>query len=194
MQPVTSPAVTTQRDELVLVSRLQLGEAAQSCGDANELAGARSSRPRPRSLGTLFCYSSATGDPEMRRDRYGLLPVSRGGCVDIYARPGELPVTLPFQVLATLAGAGGLWQVSISPAIFPGFYNVSQISSTDGATVYQLVSDVRGLSLPGLLFRLASKIFRMANIQRTRLLPYSFKTRRHCRMSHWVPRKTSPFI
>ena len=129
-----------------LIARLQIGEAGQSCGGAtNLLAYIKGQQAFAR---TLFYSFVGAGDPEMRRDRYGLLPVSSGGCVDIYARPADLPVTLPIQMVATLIAAGGIWQVSVSNTALPGFYSVQQVVSANN-TVCSVLSVVRGLSFTG---------------------------------------------
>lgn len=82
------------------------------------------------------------GDPEMFRDRHGVVPISGGGRVDIYAKTEALPRQIDLRktcVLVARAGAAYVWQTTISRDDAPGFYDV--------ATVRRLTdpSDIAGL-------------------------------------------------
>ena len=135
-----------------LLARLQTGPAAKSIGGAvNYLAFIQSQAEFARTLAYSFV---GIGDPEMKRDRYGLLPISRGGCIDVYARPAELPLTLPIQLTAVYVGSG-TWQVAVANNVFPGFYSATKITNTTDAptvTGFEITSDIRGNSFTGTLF------------------------------------------
>lgn len=98
------------------------------------------------------------GDPEMYRDRHGLLPISTGNCADWYVRTAELPVRTSLSKTAVFLGRDaesgeGIWQFSVGREDLPGFYDVVLVRP-EGATATsgscRIVEDVRGYDVSDL--------------------------------------------
>jgi len=135
-----------------LLQRLQLGIAAKVMqGRVNIEALIKS---QSAFEDTLKYSIVGYGNPEMLRDQHGIIPISSGGRIDIYARTSPLPQTLALTKNATYMAAtadGGIWQFSIDKDDAPGFYEVVQVilpSDPADTSGFEITSDVRGLDLP----------------------------------------------
>ena len=94
-------------------------------------------------------------NPEMQRDQHGIIPMSGGGRVDIYARTRQLPQNITLRKTAVLVeklAAGSVWQAAVERDDAPGFYEVTQVlrplDSVDMAG-FEVTMDVRGFDLSG---------------------------------------------
>ncbi len=134
-----------------LVHRLQEGIAAKTWSNRTNIIALIKSRPDY--AGTIAYSIVGHGQAEMRRDQHGILPISAGGKVDVYARTSLLPVDVVVAATATLIAKtadGGIWQFSIDADTHPGFYEVTGIFPSTGSssgTGFEVVEDIRGYDL-----------------------------------------------
>jgi hypothetical protein len=135
-----------------LLKRLQLGVAAKVMQGRTNIKALLKEQSLFKD--TLDYSIVGYGNPEMMRDQHGIIPISSGGRIDIYARTATLPQAISMLKTATLVketADGGVWQFSIGKDDAPGFYEVEQIILTgDAANTggFEIVADVRGLDLP----------------------------------------------
>ena len=93
------------------------------------------------------------GDAEMTRDQHGIVPISAGGRIDIYARTDKLPRRTAFTKTATLvqkAAAGGIRQFTRGRDDLPGFYDVTQIILPDDpldTAGFEITEEIRGFDM-----------------------------------------------
>ena len=93
------------------------------------------------------------GDAEMTRDQHGIVPISAGGRIDIYARTDKLPRRTAFTKTATLVqktAAGGIWQFTLGRDDLPGFYDVTQIILPDDpldTAGFEITEEIRGFDM-----------------------------------------------
>lgn len=132
-----------------LTERVQTGIACRSVADRVSM-GATLYAEWPETVSHSII---GAGDPEMRRDQHTIFPGSFGGCIDWYIRSAELPTRTLLEREATLVeveGTGhGIWQISISRDLVPGFYDVYKIAlpGVDVVGTFEIVSDTRGRDL-----------------------------------------------
>lgn len=90
------------------------------------------------------------GDSAMLRDRHNIFQMSTGGCVDIYVKTEEYPITTAITYSATLVNkTTGTWQMTFDRTQYPGMYNVEYIRPVGDATLgsYTILSQTKSLDL-----------------------------------------------
>jgi hypothetical protein len=134
-----------------LLAKLQAGLAVKAWSNRVTIDAALRDMPAFRRI--LQTSIVGAGDPEMLRDKHGLLPVAMFGRVDLYARTQELPSSVTLIKAATLVrktADGGIWQFSLAADDAPGFYAVERVGPAGGPNDdfgYEIVSDERGVDL-----------------------------------------------
>jgi hypothetical protein len=147
-----------------MLRRLQEGMAVRAW--SNRVGVDAALRAMPAFARILQTSVVGAGDPEMLRDKHGLLPVAMFGRVDLYVRTQALPASTTLIRTATLVdrtAAGGVWQLSLTSADAPGFHAVERVGPPAGATDdsgYEIVLDERSLDLdfPGLVPDIAGPV------------------------------------
>ena len=116
---------TKTETNLELIARLKEGISGKNF--SNKYALTSLIKNNYTSVHDVACISY--GDPEQIR-YHGLFPLAHGGRVDAYIRNTGLPSKVNVDVIATLVEQrleGGLWQVSLTRDIAPGFYEATRI-------------------------------------------------------------------
>jgi len=135
-----------------LMQRLRLGIAAKVMQGRTNIEALI--KEQPLFYNTLAYSIVGYGNEEMTRDQHGLVPISSGGRIDIYARTAALPQSTTLSVTATYIAQhsdGGVWQFSLPTTSAPGFYEVLQIRlPSDPADIgtFEILADIRGVDLP----------------------------------------------
>lgn len=109
-----------------LIDQFRCGIAAQTFTNAISLTRLLTTAGFPVSAISVI----GAGDPEMRRDRHGLLPVSQGGKVDVYLQTTVSPQTITVPIKAQLdvkIGNIGLWRASVAANAVPGCYGFQAV-------------------------------------------------------------------
>lgn len=137
-----------------LLKRITVGRAAKGfSGRENIKAMIQRAGPDDHPLHKEF--SSVVGvsvigmsDLEMTRDQLGCLPVSGGGCIDVYVRSCPVPkrkALLKTAKVLSVNDDGVLWQVDIAADDAPAFYEVVSIRRPgESTTTCVMVGDYRG--------------------------------------------------
>lgn len=113
-----------------LLARQQLGLAKPGTSSPSHIIAKLQQNPDISDAG--FYSIVGFGDPEMSRDSHGLLPISRGGKVDVYCRTSPVPQVRLFRKLCTvLQHVGGmpLWQCELNREEAAGVYFVQAVRS-----------------------------------------------------------------
>lgn len=117
-----------------LIARLERGIAAPVMqGRTNILAAILAD---PAFEDTLHYSIIGHGMAEMTRDQHGIVPISTGGRVDIYARTAPTAEDVSITKTATLierAPDGDIWQVSLTKDDMAGVYEIASVFAEDDA-------------------------------------------------------------
>lgn len=136
-----------------LVARLAEGLAARGPSSRLNMAAMLRAFTDYRALSVV-----GAGDPEMLRDRHGLLPVPGGGRVDWYVRVTGPALVRTLRVSASYVGPDpsglGVWQFGLGRDDFPGFYEVRAVRPAgadpeSAAGSHAVVADERTVDLSG---------------------------------------------
>lgn len=137
-----------------LLARLDEGVAAR--GPSSRLGAAAMLRDRFPGLVGLSVVGR--GDPEMVRDKHGLLPLAGGGRTDWYVRTSRRAPLVTLRVTAAFVEAGadgyGVWQFALGRGAAPGYYEVRSVlpagaTPADHGGSLPVLSDTRAYDLSG---------------------------------------------
>lgn len=147
-----SGGLATESNAELVTRMAESVPAAVSGGRANLTALIKR---QPVFADTLHYAFAGFGDVEMLRDWRSIVPVSLGGCIDVYARTSAYPQTVPVITTCTLQqklATSSIWSFSVPRETAPGFYEVAGIRNlADPADFsgYTVLSDTRGIDLSG---------------------------------------------
>lgn len=133
-----------------LLEKMAEGQAAKSMGGA--LSWQALIKQQPAFERVLDVSIRGYGDPEQMRDQHGIIPISSGGRVDIYARTAELPVSQTLTITCTYIDdrpGGTAWQFELPADLVPGFYQIEAIRKLDDeeSAGYTILLEDRGFDL-----------------------------------------------
>jgi len=139
------------------IAKLPDGLSAKTIGGRKAFAALIRSQPDFKNIRHLSVVGF--GDAEQMRDQHGLLPISGGGRVDIYAQTHEiaqqvdnfLPALYIGPAVPGDATAGTLWQIDIDREQVPGFYAVTRVAKINDSqnSGYTVRTTVPGYDLSG---------------------------------------------
>lgn len=151
---VTSYATTTfsssldQQTNRELIASLQTGIAAKTF--SNRVTMQALLRSYPAFTDVVRQSIVGFGDSEMTRDQHSLFPVSHGGRADWYIRttPRLEYRAIPAKaVLLSKTIASSTWQIAITRAAFPGFYEILAVRRPNTVALnsgFKVLSEIRG--------------------------------------------------
>lgn len=137
------------------LKRLRSGLAAKTIGGRESYSA--SILNQPEFANTVALSVIGFGDQEQQRDQHGIMPMSGGGKVDIYAQTNAYAQDREHLLTATYVGpgaAGTIWQLVFGRDIAPGFYEVVRIAppKDQTSTGYAITQDTRNADLTSLDF------------------------------------------
>lgn len=137
------------------LAKLRSGLAAKTLGGRDSYIASIMSQPAFANTPALSVLGF--GDQEQQRDQHGIVPMSGGGKVDIYAQTNAYAQNYEHLLTATYVGpgpTGTLWQLTLGRDVSPGFYEISRIASPNdsGSTGYGITQDTRNADLTDLDF------------------------------------------
>ena len=142
---------TKTETNLELIARLKEGISGKNF--SNKYALTSLIKSNYTTVHDVSCMSH--GDPEQIR-YHGLFPLAHGGRVDAYVRNTGLPSKVNVTAVASLIEQridGGLWQVSLTRDIAPGFYEATRIvkeADKDNLSIvngYEVINIIRSYDL-----------------------------------------------
>lgn len=138
-------------NNLQLIERLKEGVTSKNFSNRHSV----SSLVKGAFVGVKDVASFGYGAPEQIR-YHGLFPVAHGGRVDVYIRNRGIPSKTIITEEATLAEqrlTGGLWQVSFTRDVAPGFYEASRVvrkidlNNLSIVNGYEVIKVIRGFNI-----------------------------------------------
>lgn len=137
------------------LQRLKTGLAAKTIGGRESYIA--SILNQPEFANTLALSVLGFGDQEQQRDQHGIVPMSGGGKVDIYAQTNGYAQDREHLLTATYVGpgtTGTIWQLIFGRDVAPGFYEVVRVAQPKDktSTGYEIVQDTRNADLTALDF------------------------------------------
>lgn len=135
--------------------RLKTGLAAKTIGGRESYIATILNQPEFANAPALSVLGF--GDQEQQRDQHGIVPMSGGGKVDIYAQTNAYAQDREHLLTATYVGPGAtgtIWQLVFGRDVSPGFYEVVRIAQPKDTTStgYGVTQDIRNADLTGLDF------------------------------------------
>lgn len=132
------------------LKRLKTGLAAKTIGGRESYVA--SILNQPEFANTVALSVLGFGDQEQQRDQHGIVPMSGGGKVDIYAQTNAYAQDREHLLTATYVGPGAtgtIWQLIFGRDVAPGFYEVVRIVAPKDqtSTGYGIVQDTRNADL-----------------------------------------------
>jgi hypothetical protein len=137
------------------LQKLSAGLAAKTIGGRASYAAMILNQPE--FVNTAAVSVLGFGDKEQQRDQHGIIPMSGGGKVDIYAQTNPYAQAREHLMQATYVGrgpTGTIWQLIFGRDEAPGFYEVIKIVPPKDVTSsgYGVVQDLRNANLTELDF------------------------------------------
>ena len=133
-QLYTTTDFTTGREPATntdYIAKLPTALAAKTIGGRSSYIAAiknQAAFQNIRAISVLGC-----GDAEQIRDQHGLFPISGGGKVDVYVQSSGYAQVQDYYLTATYVQpsvTGTIWKITLPRTIFPGFYEVTGVTST----------------------------------------------------------------
>ena len=137
------------------LTRLKSGLAAKTIGGRESYTATILNQPE--FANTVALSVLGFGDQEQQRDQHGIVPMSGGGKVDIYAQTNAYAQDREHLLTATYVGPGAtgtIWQLVFGRDVSPGFYEVVKIvpPKDKTSTGYGITQDIRNADLTSLDF------------------------------------------
>lgn len=189
------------------LQRLKTGLAAKTIGGRDSYVAAILNQPALAN--TLALSVLGFGDQEQQRDQHGIVPMSGGGKVDIYAQTNAYAQDREHLLTATYVGPGAtgtIWQLILGRDVSPGFYEIARIAPPKDltSTGYAVVQDTRNADLtsldfvPDILYTKESAYTRyqtaVIRFEDTNVLPVSTLVPGTSKKLYAVTTRTMPFI